>query len=386
MKNKIILNMLAFVILFTTTGCWDQHEVDELAIVIGLGVDKVSGNNPVQITAQIANPASAVKTESTTGKPYVVMTAKGKTVLDAVQNFTKESPRKIFLSHNYVVVFGEEMARNGIEGVLDYFERDPLFRRTSWVLVTNKTGKEVMETEIPLQKFPAIGIKNMIKQSKDESLAKVINWEDFISTFENRPTCAVATRIDITENKATKKLEINGTALFYKDKLKGFLNAHESEGLLWALGEINIAKAGVNCPNNNKGSVMFQVQETKHSINPYYKEDKLLVDLNVQTESTIAEINKCKNLNISDQQILNQLERMQEKALEKQIKDSIKKIQGLGTDPLEFGEAFRKKDPQKWKLIKDDWTSHFKELKVNIQVDSKVKFTGTKSEPVIIND
>lgn len=382
MERKLIVCILVFMITITLSGCWDQNEVDDLAIVIGIGIDKVPGENPIQITAQIANPTSTVKTGEATGQPFVIMTVNGKTVYDAIKNFTKESPRKLFLSHNYVIVFGDSMARHGLENVLDYFEREPLFRRTSWMVVTESTAKEILETEIPLQKYQAIGIKDMIKHFKQESLIKVIKWEEFISEYESGPTCAVATLMNVTPQK---QIKLNGTALFSRDKLAGYLDNQESVGLLWILNDIKDAKVGINCPGEETGTINFKVTETKHSIKPSSRGDRLLLDLEIEAESTIAEIN-CKNVNIESQLVLSNLEKMQEEEIKKQILMTIQKTKQLGTDPLQFGEAFRRNDPKKWKTLKKEWEEHFKNLEVTVHVTSKIRLTGTKSEQVKIID
>ncbi|MFJ5761184.1 Ger(x)C family spore germination protein [Neobacillus sp. NPDC093182] len=386
MKRKGLFYLLVFNMTIFLTGCWDQNEVDDLAIVIGIGVDRVPGENPIQITVQIVNPSSTIKSGEANGKPFVLFTVKGKTVYDAVKNFSKESSRKIFLSHNYVVVFGDKMARHGLENVLDYFEREPLFRRTSWMIVTNGSAKEILETEIDLQKFQAIGIKNMIKQFKRESLVKVIKWEDFISEYESGPTCATATMLEVSESKPQNKIKLNGTALFSKDKLAGYLDNKESIGLMWILNEIKEAKVGINCPGKEKGSINFKVTETKHSIEPFIKSgNHLSIDLDIAADSTIAEVN-CENVNIESQQVLKELEKMQEKEIKNQIQMTIQKSQKLGTDPLQFGEAFRRYDNNEWKKLKKDWSKHFKEIEVSIHVTSKIRLTGTKSDKVkIIN-
>lgn len=386
MKRKGLFYLIVFNMAIFLTGCWDQNEVDDLAIVIGIGVDRVPGKNPIQITAQIVNPSSSIKSGAANGKPFVTMTVRGNTVYDAIKNFSKESSRKIFLSHNYVVVFSEKMARYGLDNVLDYFEREPLFRRTSWMIVTNGSAKDILETDIELQKFQAIGIKNMIKQFKRESLVKIIKWEDFISEYESGPTCATATMLEVTKSKPSSKIILNGTALFSKDKLVGYLDNKESIGLMWILNEIEEAKVGVTCPGKEKGSINFEVTETKHSIEPSIKKgNRLSIQLDIAADSTIAEVN-CENVDIESQQVLKKLEKMQEDEIKKQIQMTIQKSQQLGTDPLQFGEAFRRYNHDKWQKLKKDWSKHFKEIEVSIHVTTKIRLTGTKSDKVkIIN-
>ena len=50
---KIIICFLAVALL---SGCWNSRELNELGIVVGVGIDKGEADNSVKITAQVVKP------------------------------------------------------------------------------------------------------------------------------------------------------------------------------------------------------------------------------------------------------------------------------------------------------------------------------------------
>ena len=66
-KFKLFLIILAIILL---TGCYGKTELDDLAYVLAIGVDKASGddNKEVLATYQIALPVKLTGESSDTGK------------------------------------------------------------------------------------------------------------------------------------------------------------------------------------------------------------------------------------------------------------------------------------------------------------------------------
>ncbi len=95
MKNPIRLILIILVCLFCilgTTGCWDRRELNDLAIVMGIGLDKPQQSSEnIQVTAEIARPGEikSVKKEEGGGsgggsQGYYNVKNTGDTLLDAL--------------------------------------------------------------------------------------------------------------------------------------------------------------------------------------------------------------------------------------------------------------------------------------------------------------
>lgn len=407
MTRKIMACMILLIAALTVTACWDRREVDKLAIVIGLGVDKIPGTNPILLTVQIVNPSTLQKESGSGGQelPFVVKTAQGKTVYDAVRNFAKASPRSLFFSHNSIIVIGDHMARSGIKDILDYFERDSQFRKTTWILVTPKSANEIMKAKLDLQKLTAIGIKDMINEFHQSTASKVVQRKDFMIDLSGKSSSAVASKIDAIDEEADvqrkleqagsgnrdntssdqkrfkKKLQLSGTAVFRKDKLAGYFNAAESRGLLWILDEVKGGAVVSPCPNGEKGNVVFLVNQTKRKFKPSFEGEQLKMHLEFDEESIIEEVN-CSNLDITKPETIKKLESVQARDIENRILKTIRKAQQYKCDVFKFGEAFYRNNPKKWQKIEGEWGEHFAKMELSVHVASHIRRVGMTTKAV----
>lgn len=123
MKKRFLI--LFIIVFITLNGCWSRRELDTLAIVTAIGIDKAKEDGKISVAFQILKP-SEVKTPSSgsTGsggsKGVWVLTSTGYTVFDAARNATMQSNRRLFFPQNKIIVIGEEMARASIAPLLDF--------------------------------------------------------------------------------------------------------------------------------------------------------------------------------------------------------------------------------------------------------------------------
>jgi spore germination protein KC len=93
------------------------------------------------------------KDGTTQEAPVEIATVKGVTLFDAARNVIQELDRKSFYAHTNVIVISEEIAREGVLPVLDFFSRGREVRGYVWLCVAkNAQAKELL------------GIKSGIKQ------------------------------------------------------------------------------------------------------------------------------------------------------------------------------------------------------------------------------
>lgn len=81
------------------TGCWNSRELNDLAIVSGIGIDLTANNGEFRVTFQVVNPsASSTSMGSGNGMPAVtVISASDRTVFGALRKASKRATRQLFL-------------------------------------------------------------------------------------------------------------------------------------------------------------------------------------------------------------------------------------------------------------------------------------------------
>ncbi len=65
------------------------------------------------------------------------------------------------------------------------------------------------------------------------------------------------------------------------------------------------------------------------------------------------------------------------------MEKAIKKAQKLGADIFGFGEAVHRADPKYWNKVKNNWEELFKQLEPHLNIDAKVRGTGTLGDSVV---
>lgn len=409
MTKKIVIVSLILNLALFTTGCWDRTEVGKLAIVIGLGIDKISDSDQILLTAQIVNP-SAMKKEGGGGQEqaFFIATSQGKTIYDAIRNFSKSSPHRMFYSHNSVIMIGEQMAKSSIKPIMDYFERDPQFRRNTLILVTPNTAREILEGEFDLERLSALGMEDVISEFS-KSPGKLVQRKDFTNALLSRSHSAIAPKMELIDQEAevikklkelsygeerieigkmkkkTKQIRLTGMAIFNNGKLAGYLNDAESRGLLWIIGALKGGAVIARCPEEDEKNFVFEIQEVKTKLFPSFKGEQLKMHVEIESESTIAEVN-CSKLDISKPETIKKLEKLNSEAIEKRIMETINKTQELKSDVLLFSESFFHKHPQKWTKLEKNWGEHFSNIEVTVKVTSKIKRVGMSSKPLDVGD
>lgn len=183
MKDKGLLRIiLCILIIMLLTSCWNRRELNELAIVTGIGIDKAPDKEEYEVTFQIVNPSStATSTGANTGQSTTtVYSTTDRTLFGAFRKTSKKTARQLFFAHTQLVVIGEAFARSGINEIFDVFERSHELRLNSTVLVSRGVdANAALKILLPIESLPAIG---MVKKAKNT--AKI--WEKTrISIFLN---------------------------------------------------------------------------------------------------------------------------------------------------------------------------------------------------------
>ena len=70
----------------------------------------------------------------------VYIQSQGDTIFEAVRNAVPKTAKRLYWSHCEILIFGEELAKEGIEPVMDWFLRDLEPRSTMKLLVSQEAS------------------------------------------------------------------------------------------------------------------------------------------------------------------------------------------------------------------------------------------------------
>ncbi|MGY3190487.1 Ger(x)C family spore germination protein [Lysinibacillus sp. TE18511] len=383
-KSLIVIFLVIFTLLLS--GCWSKRELSDLAIVSALGIDKV--NDGYSISVQIINAGEMSENKSSGSQsPVTTYHATGQSVFEAIRKLTASSPRRAYFTHMQLVVFGEEFASEGIAEALDFLARDQAIRSDfNFVVAYNSTAKDILNVLTPIEKLPAKKILNSALASQGAwGSTRFVDTEDLISELGDDDKSTVLSAIELVGDKELGKrpdnverietsavLHFTGLGVFKKDKLIGYLTESESIYYNFLMNNIKSTIINTSCPN--AGSITTEIGNSKTTIQGKFEQGIPKINVKIDIEQNVAEV-KCA-IDLSKEKTLKMIDKKTANFIKENIEQTINTIKdNYQVDILNFGEVLHKEDHKAWDAIKDDWSTTFPELEVNVDVN--VKTTGT---------
>ncbi|MDU0204098.1 Ger(x)C family spore germination protein [Paenibacillus sp. MAH-36] len=376
------------------SGCWDRHELNDLAITVGVGFDK-SGDEYL-VTAQIVNPNEvASKKGAGYSTPITTLSARGISILEAARKLTTSAPRKLFASHLRIVVIGEELAREGVAKVLDGITRDHEIRSDFYIIVARgTTASKVLQILTPIERIPANKMFKTLETSEKAWAPTVsVRIDQFITKLSEPTTESVLTgiRIEGDPNKGNSKsslaetnpitnLQYTGLALFKQDKLIDWLSEDESKGYNYIVGNVKSTMGHLACPKG--GTITVEIIRSKSKMKGVVKNGKPEINVHVILEENVSEV-QCE-IDLLDPETIHELEQTAVKSLKKVMYASINKAKENKADIFGFGEVIEDASPKLWKEMEPDWQNEFAKLQVNISADLHIRRLGTTNNSIIM--
>jgi len=386
MKKKLFI---VFFMLLLTTGCWSKKDLNELAIVTAIGIDKTEDGYSVSI--QVLNP-SELAGNTSSGRTEVVRFIKsGDTIFETLRKLSMDSPRRIYLAHLREVVFGEEIARDGIGKALDFISRDHEMRTDFYITVAKgSTAADILNIQTAIEKVPANKLFNALETSeKVWAATKTVQLDELINSIVSKGKEPVLTgiyyygnseygsNIENVHNVSPETgLRLDYLAVFKKDKLIGWLNMNESKGFNYITDTI---KNTVITIETNEGKVSIEALRSKTKVHGKMKKGKPVIDITIDTEGNLADVES--SIDLSKPENIDKLEKEFQNNIKEKVQTSIKKVQEeFQSDIFGFGEVIHRADPRAWKEIEDNWDEMFTNLDVNVEVKADIRRLGTITE------
>ena len=378
--KKLILLILPLLLL---TGCYNYRELNELAIATAVEVNKIE--DEFHLLVQVANPKNPKDASSSNQPQFVTYEGKGKTIQEAFRNITKESSTKIYGMHIQLLIITENIAKEELSSMLDFFFRNTEIRKEFYVLVdTTKNDDQLLKILTPVTNLSSQNILNSLEtNNKHMGISNLVTFNDLMDIYldDNKeltlPTIYIEgnykegkTEENLKSTEANANLILGNTAIFKDEKLLGYLSKEQS--------------IAVNIINNNVKDVLITHECNK---NKYTTEEitfdkadikidlkKLKVTINIKGSGYIAEY-ACEG-DLTKEKTINKIKNNLNNYIEKELKKTITEInQKYNTDIYNFKDMIYKQDPNYFNKIKNNY---YKEIfnRLTYEINSNIELQG----------
>ncbi|MGP4060467.1 Ger(x)C family spore germination protein [Halobacillus sp. H74] len=396
-KRKVFVWL--FLVLILLAGCWDQNELEDVALVMGMGIDKTE-DGLYDVSFQIVNPAQVSggeMSQSYKGTAVTTYRETGQTLFETIRKISKEVPRKLSFSHLVVLIIGESLAEDdGLFEVLDFTERFYGFRSTAIVLISRSgPAKPILSILNPMEKIPAMKIQEASKktaevwgETPDQNINDVIQTLTSKSKGVSLSGIALVGEMQEGQNSSINEqarpstyIELNGIAILQNGKLKRWLEDKEARGISWVKNKIRKTVVTSTC-EEDEGIIAVEVRNANTKLKPTIKQGEPKITVNIKSEGSLQEVT-CP-VDLTDPHVIIELNKKLAKAIKDEVTTSVKTVQEQETDVFGFGEAMNQKYPKEWKKMERNWSSTFSEMDVEVNVEFFIRGTGLRTKPLIL--
>lgn len=402
MPKKLVRIISIILALSVLPGCWSRREIEDLAIISAMAIDRVNlrGQEKFRVAIQVVRPGQLGGGQRRGdggggGKsPGWLAAGFGETMYDAVRNLGTRSSRSMVLYHDRVIIIGEKTARQGMAEVLDFISRHKDIRLRTWIVLTEGEALPVLQSTPEMEKLLSDEISEiLIRTAPRVSKGFAVDLREFISAMVTPGIDAVATKLEVmnvTEvagedpavrvGEALKSVRLHGLAVFRRDRLVGWLGDNETKGFLYIKGRTGSGIIPVKVGGEEEREISFLMTRAKSKIIARVEGGKVSVTVKIEAEGDLAETESTKP--IAAPEMLAQVNRDVAREIRSMALAAVKKAQKeYKADIFGFGQKVHKADPKYWHQVEDKWNDIYPTVDVKIQVTAQIRRTGMIAEP-----
>lgn len=387
----LLIFLLCIVLL---TGCWNRRELNELALVVAMSIDK--SEDEYLVTVQVVDPGEVAAKAGSGGSrtPVTIYSGKGKHLFEAVRRMTTITPRKLYFSHLQMFIVSEDVAKEGINNILDFLTRDSEFREDFYIVVSKDIEAQyILQNVTSIEKIPANKLHSSLETSQRAWAPTVkVQMDDLISSLTSDGKNPVLTGITLTgDNQKGQtlanverinpfaRLKYSNIAVFNKDQMVGWLNEKESKGYNYITNNVKNTIGSIPCSEEDE--LVIEIIRSKAKVKGKVENGKPKIDISVYTEANVGEV-ACK-IDLTKPQSIKELEKKGHEVLEDILMSAVNRAKDLEVDIFGFGEVIHRTDPKAWKSLKKDWNQEFVKLPITVHSELKIRRTGTLNQSFI---
>ncbi|HHT71973.1 MAG TPA: Ger(x)C family spore germination protein [Firmicutes bacterium] len=411
--RRLFLVLLSLALLISPiclSGCWDRREINELAVVSSLGIDKE--DDIWKITAEIFRPTMGGGEDGSSGgggggpkRQVWIAQGQGYTLLGALRDMALKVPRRVYVAHTSAILIGEEVSRQGIFEFLDLWELDAEARIITNLLVCRGKAEDVLiGSQGSLEKSVGLELAGLRRFCPVNGHSTILSVHEFVSLLEAKgadpftgvvelravpmmPTAGgkssgSAGAEEMKTKETTLALRLKGLALFRDDKLVAFAEPTEVRGILSLQGKIanTILYVKATADKSRKdNTVAIEVFRLKKQIKVEEKEGRPVLTIKVTAEIALAEQAYRGDLMQADDYLF--LEKQAATVIKNEAEQAIQLAKRLGVDPFSFGEIIRRQNKRLWQKLEKKWPQALQDLEISIDTRAKVRRSGLTGVP-----
>lgn len=368
MKSKGLKCAALCTAMMMLCGCWDAREIDSLAIVTGIGLDKEAAGEGMHLSLQIGQIGEV--SEQGEGKSFSVVSTRGENVLGCMDTLRHENSRELFFHHNQVILFGQDAAKQGVGEFLDVFMRHRESRMEVWVVVAKGSAQQLLGLEVGQEKSSSMALARMVEQEQYIAKAMAVNVLDFAAGLIDESSAPVAPMVEGIEVQGEEtRMQVSGLAIFKGDKMAGAFDIPQAHFYAMTMGDLANCILPLTTPYGQVGLIVDAKAPTLDVT--LDADGRVTVRACVRPKVGVGELHGFEGMNAM--QMMQAITPHARQAIHDGIRESFLAAQEMGADIYGIGEALHRKYPKEWKEMGMDQRGEQVFAQCTLEVDVQLE-------------
>ncbi|GLI09498.1 hypothetical protein YDYSG_55300 [Paenibacillus tyrfis] len=370
-------------------GCWDMVEVNQLAIVDLVGMDREPGNGKYTTYYQVINPPGiAMQKGAGIKAPVYTYKVEGFSAVELVEKTFDIVPRRPFYDHYQALIVTERFAKEGLREMLNFLEKRPDRRATIHMLVTDSPLPDMMKTYIPLERLPGRAEHSIIElQSKYSGReSKRSRVKDLIENMEGSmptvlPIVSLSSPKPMPTTERYEQIDANqgnfimkGAAVFKHDRMIGRLEPSDLPWFYLLDGRIGVLNEPL-IVNGERVDLQAPKPEVRRQLSTLSRKPVLKIDIYAQAQI----FDNDQNVKLTEQNLA-EIEAQFNEQVKKKASAFYEKTKRLGWDLLGIEAQIKRKSGKEWADIKKEEEA-WKKTELQLTVHCTIRAVGTTIDP-----
>lgn len=378
-RLKISLSLLLLIMVSVMfSGCWNYREINDMAIVTSIAIDKDIKNNKYDITLEIAHSEHGEKGGRINSKIYK---GKGDTIFEGIRDLIAVIGQRAYWSHTKVVIISKAVAENDISPVLDWLFRDQELRRDIDVFISkSSTSEDILYTDPELQNTVGFSLSSTIKNQKSSNRFPRTVSGDIANNFAEAEKSILIPLVG-REKGNLNKSSVYGSAILKRERVVGYLSGEDTFNSLWLQGKVKVGTFVIKELIKPKINATIEIFNTSTKTKTINFKDGVKIVVNISADIALAELSDVVPFDKKEKQ--EEIKKAIEKDIEERLINTIKMAQGeYKTDIFNFYDKVRIYNPKYYKKVSLNWGEEFSHLPVEVKADVHIRGSQVKSKQI----
>lgn len=323
MKKIIIILFIPFIL----SGCYDYNQLNDLAIISGIGIDYE--NDEFKVTFEIISTKKEGETSGSNNTYYITST--GQNIVSAFTSSANKIDKVPYFEHVEVIVFSKYVAENHLKDCIDYLIRTERLRNEFYAVIAEDKAEKLISSSTKDHPIVSTYLVDLLEFNKETYNSSY--YIQFTKTINSMLSDGEDAMLPVFISDEDKNIELSGLGIFKDFNLVHIFNPDDAS-IVNLLNNFDIESIHFTKTCDNNQDIVIAVYKSDVSITP--RTNKLYV---IASLSARISENNC-DYDFKKIDTYPELEEEFTKVIKQEMDKVLKEFQARESNALNIGRSY----------------------------------------------